>query len=462
MKEILLVEDTPSLRLAYETVLRNEGVQVRSAESAVEGLRMFREFLPDILVLDLILPDGDGLKLMEECLRYSPTTSVIVVTANRSVTTAVEAMRKGAFDFLVKPFEASQLLIAVRNARAERDGTASEISGAADTLSSFGGFIGSSPEMQTIYARVRSASRSMATVFISGEPGTGMGTCARCVHDYSPRASGPFVRFGCAETAPERQESELFGHLRGAFVGALSDRVGAATQADGGTLFIDNVCALSPLVQTRLLRLLQTNTIQPIGATSSKKVNLRLICATDRDPMEEVRAGRFRLDLYYRLNVVPIHLPPVRDRGQDVLAIAKDALQKYARDEGKNLRDISREVQQALLRHDWPGNTRQVMSVMHNIAVLHDGFEVTLDMLPPESGFGAGPSVHSPATPSEIDLSSGVENLAGLTLAEIERQVIEACIARHGGSVTRAALELDVAPSTLYRKRAGWGVAGQG
>ncbi len=452
MTKVLLIEDIPALRLFYEAALREDGLQVTSVGTAAEGLERFREVRPDVLVLDLMLPDRGGMDLMQDCLDLSPSTNVIVVTANRSVPVAVEAMRAGAYDFLIKPFEARQLRDAVRNAVAEgADALDPSETGPMDR---FCGFIGGSSAMQKVYGRVQSAARSMATVFITGESGTGKDLCARAVHSCSPRADGPFQRFSCSAIPPERQESELFGHLRGAFVGALSDKVGAAEAADGGTLFLDDISALAPAVQPALLRMLQSATIQPIGAAGPRKLNVRIVCADTRPPVEALHTGLLRKDLFYQLHVIPVHLPPLRDRACDVIQIARATLERHARAEGKQLAGLSNAVRQEFLRHDWPGNVREVVSVMHNIAVLQDGTEVTPEMLPPEYGFGI--ARRASVNGSDTETVNTPAPFEGMTLAEIERRIIEACIQRHEGSVPQAARELDVAPSTLYRKRVGW------
>jgi len=467
-ERVLLVEDTPSLQIVYETVLRSSGHAVRIAGTAAEGLQAFRADRPRVVVLDLMLPDRDGLDLMREMLAIAPATAVIVITANGSINKAVAAMRAGAHEFLVKPFDEARFQAAVQNAMAS---TAGRFEPMQRPDAPPGDFIGHSPAMQAVYARIRSVARSMATVFITGESGTGKELCAQAIHDLSPRARAPFIALNCGAIPSELLESEVFGHLRGSFTGAIADKVGAAAAADGGTLFLDEICELDLNLQTKLLRFLQTSTIQPVGATRARKVNVRILCATNRDPMEAVRRGRFREDLYYRLHVVPIHMPPLRDRGEDIVEIAEAALARFSREEGRGFRGLAADARAAFLAAPWPGNVRQLLNVLRNVVVLNDAAEVTAAMLPPEVQGEAPGDGPAPGAPGPAEGRAGaagsrprlppvptLEGLIGRPLAEIERIVIEETILRAGGSVPKAARMLDVAPSTLYRKMEGWGV----
>lgn len=338
------------------------------------------------------------------------------------------------------------------------------------------GFIGSSPAMDRIHARIASVARSTATVFITGESGTGKELAALAVHASSPRASGPFIALNCGAIPHDLLESEVFGHVKGSFTGAVSDKPGAAAAADGGTLFLDEVCEMAPALQTKLLRFLQTSTIQPVGAVRPRKVDVRIVCATNRDPAAAVRAGLFREDLFYRLYVVPLHMPPLRERGDDVIEIAEAALMRYAREEGRDYQGLDDEVRALFRSHDWPGNVRQLLNVIRNVVVLHDGGRVTREMLPDSLAGSVGLSAGMPASlsgslspdapllPDEPPgrnappprATAAVEGLQGYSMARIERMVIEAALARHGGSVPRAARELELSPSTLYRKIEGW------
>jgi DNA-binding NtrC family response regulator len=460
---ILLIEDTLSLQMVYRSILTGAGYRVAVAGTAAVGLAQFEALQPGIVLVDLILPDSDGLQLMQTMLAAQPNTSIIAITANGSVNRAVDAMRAGAHDFLVKPFDESRLLSAVQNALAERRArtaanAVATVTAKPDALGSTEtpGFIGSSEPMARIHATIGSVARSMATVFITGESGTGKELCALAVHARSARASGPFIALNCGAIPQDLLESEVFGHMKGSFTGAISDKPGAAAAADGGTLFLDEICEMAPALQTKLLRFLQTSTVQPVGATRPRKVNVRIVCATNRDPVDAVRRGQFREDLYYRLFVVPIHMPALRERGQDVIEIAEAALLRFAREEGREFHGLSPEVRAVLPRLPWPGNVRQLLNVIRNVVVLNPGGWVTLDMLPHGLIQSTPAPGDTPGLPPPAADRPSTDSFVGLTLAEAERRLIEATIARHGGSIPKAARVLDVSPSTLYRKIEAW------
>jgi DNA-binding NtrC family response regulator len=458
---ILLIEDTLSLQMVYRSVLSSAGFRVSVAGNAAEGLAQFRSLNPAVVLLDLVLPDRDGLALMQDFLALQPETSIIAITANGSVNRAVEAMRAGAHDFLVKPFDDNRFLSAVQNALAERAQRPKGPPPAApqperQTLSDTSGFIGSSPAMARIHSTIASVARSMATVFITGESGTGKELCALAVHANSARANGPFIALNCGAIPQDLLESEVFGHMKGSFTGAISDKPGAAAAADGGTLFLDEICEMAPALQTKLLRFLQTSTVQPVGATRPKKVNVRIVCATNRDPLDAVRRGHFREDLYYRLFVVPIHMPPLRDRNGDVIEIAEAALRRFSEEEGRLFLGFDPTVKDLLSRLPWPGNVRQLLNVIRNVVVLNPGGWVTPGMLPPGLAEEEGSPAMTAPSPAPTADPLPLDGLVGLTLADAERRLIEATLAHHGGSVPRAARVLDVSPSTLYRKMESW------
>jgi len=463
---LLLVEDTPSLQLLYRSVLTRAGYAVECAGTLAAAREGWARGRQRLVLLDLQLPDGDGLELLATLAAESPETRVIVITANGSINRAVQAMRAGAFDFLVKPFDEARLLSAVANAGAKLPAPVEEEAGSAE---GFQGFIGRSAAMADIYRMVRSIGRSTATVFITGESGTGKEVCARAIHAVSPRTVKPFVPLNCAAIPRDLLESEVFGHLKGAFTGALSDKPGAAAVADGGTLFLDEICEMDLSLQTKLLRFLQTSTIQPVGAARPIPVDVRIVCATNRDPAEEVRAGRFREDLFYRLHVVPIHMPPLRTRAEDIIDIAEASLGAFAAEEGKSFAGFDAEVRAILTTRPWPGNVRQLLNVVRNIVVLNDGPVVTAAMLPAEIALGAGAqgaervaALPVPARPvPKPTPHHAVSLLVGTPLADVERALIEATIEHCGGSIPRAAKMLELSPSTIYRKIESWTAAAE-
>ncbi len=440
---ILIVEDSQSIAGMYRAHLEREGFSVGHAASIGATRKLMGDAHHDLVLLDLGLPDGDGLALLREWREAAANVNVIVVTANASIGKAVEAVREGAADYLVKPVARERLIEAVNvvlrspRRRAPRSDRRD--------LDGFFGLIGESEPMQRAYRTILAVAQSKAPVFITGETGTGKELCAAAIHGSGPRAKGPYVAINCAAIPRELMESEIFGHVKGSFTGAFADRDGAASLADGGTLFLDEVCELDPSLQTKLLRFLQTGAIQRVGSTVIERVDIRVVCATNRIPLEEVRKGRFREDLYYRLHVLPVHLPPLRDRGGDVLAIARSFLARFAAEEQKPFERFSEEAVAALLDHPWPGNVRELQNAVRQAVVLNEGSVVTREMLG--------------LLPSEVpgrSAPAAEEAFVAQELWRIEKRAIETAIAACGGSVPQAAKILGVSPSTLYRKREAW------
>jgi DNA-binding NtrC family response regulator len=319
--------------------------------------------------------------------------------------------------------------------------------------------------MQAIYATIENIAQSNATVFITGESGTGKELCAAAIHRRSPRAQKPFIAINCGAIPEDLIETELFGHVKGAFTGAVADREGAAGRADGGTLFLDEICEMDVSLQTKLLRFLQTGSLQRVGGQKTETVDVRVICATNRDPATEVREGRFREDLFYRLNVIPIHLPPLRERDQDALLIAEELLKKVSKEESKRFVDFSPEARAAILAYGWPGNVRELENIIRRVVVLYDKTTVEAAMLPEpisdrDREQGGLVEIRTPGDEARADV--GAVSGAGdwvpesMPLAELEREIIEVTITRCNGNVAEAAHRLGVSPSTLYRKRASW------
>ncbi|MBR3369944.1 MAG: sigma-54-dependent Fis family transcriptional regulator [Rhodobacteraceae bacterium] len=457
ISSLLLVEDTPSLQMLYRTILRKAGYNALCASNGQEALTKFAESRPGVVLLDLMLPDSDGMAVMREMLALQPSTRIIVITANGSVNAAVEATRAGAHDFLVKPLGDIRLISAVANAHAEsqRDMPA-DVSGSAHATDAIDStFLGQSEVMHQLYDKIRAVATSMAPVFVLGESGTGKELCARAVHLKSARSKNRFVTFNCSAIPHELQQSELFGQAQRSNTPTATVKAGALIKADAGTLFLENIHDMAPSVQARLLNFLQNGTASPTGGGDAVRVDVRIICAATRDPAEEMRSGRLREDLYYRLFVIPMHVPPLRDRGEDVNILARHLLVQIAQEEGKTFTGLAPETASVFRKAPWRGNLRELVNVLRLAVVLHDGPTITPDMLPPELQSYA--SAENAAT--QRGLASGAtpaDVLSGMTMAEIEELVITSAIRRNAGSVPKAARELDIAPSTIYRKREAW------
>ncbi len=474
---ILIIEDIASLSLAYAGDLESAGFQsviVDSLASANEQINNNSNGF-DAILLDLQLPDGNGLDWLRENEAFVANNAVIVATADGSINRAIDAMRLGAYDFMVKPLAPARLVAAVESACQNNIKTdiAAPVIEHPVRKNGFAGFVGKSPAMQNIYKQIENISRSKATIFITGESGTGKEVCADAIHSSGARAQKPFIAINCGAIPEDLMESELFGHLKGSFTGAISDRVGAVQAAHGGTLFLDEICEMELKLQVKLLRFIQTGTVQRVGATKTENVDVRIICATNRDPQAEVRAGRFREDLYYRLAVVPLELPPLRARGDDIILLANEFLTRYAEEEGKRFSTMEPSLVQALQMHQWPGNVRELQNLMRRAAVMCDGpilgTQILPEFIPPQEieRIQSEPLQINPAnleaaamqaieSANQMAALTNMDWMDGRTLDQIEQMVVEQAIAKCGGSITKAAKILDVSPSTLYRKREKW------
>lgn len=508
--KILIVEDTESLALLYQSYLIPTGMQTRVAATGEEAFREIEAQRPDLIVLDIMLPDINGLEILKQ-LPTNDRSQVVVLTAHASKELAIEAIRYGATDFLEKPIDAERFRITVNNALKLK--TLSEKVEQFEQTYENGRFcdlIGSSPVMQSVYQVISNAATSKATVFITGESGTGKELCAKAVHQCSPRQNAPFVALNCAAIPKDLIESEIFGHVKGAFTGATSNREGAAGQANGGTLFLDELCEMDLKLQSKLLRFIQTGSFQKVGSEKSQTVDVRFVCATNRDPWLEVQQGRFREDLYYRLHVIPIQLPVLRERGNDVVQIAEALFVKIAKEEGKKYKGLSEAAKQHLLQYNWPGNVRQLENTIRNTLVLNDNPWIDVGMFPPfpqaqlsGNGFAdhnfAGTQIQPLSQPqtqtmpdtSAVEVNSDFSPLAqhSMPSAEatmpastsvvpevnepvfipspqspqqiealwlIEKRYIEQAISACDNNIPKAAAMLDVSPSTIYRKMKSW------
>jgi two-component system repressor protein LuxO len=437
---VLLVEDNPGLAWTYQHFLAGEPVALEHVASGAEALERIASDPPAVMLLDLILPDLSGLEVLAQVQAARAPITTIVMTAHSDVEIAVRAMRAGAYDFLTKPFDAGRLLTTLRNAL-ERQ----RLAGVVETLrrTRFAGFLGASLPMQALYRAIESVAQSKAPVFITGESGTGKELCAQAVHACGPRRDGPFVALNCAAIARELMESELFGHTKGAFTGAHIPRKGAARQANGGTLFLDEICELDLTLQGKLLRFVQTGTLRTLGSDTLERVDLRLVCATNKDPWAEVAAGRLREDLYYRLHVVPLAMPALRERDDDIVLLAHHFLHDMACEEGKSFEGFDAESEALLRAHTWPGNVRELQNVIRHVVVFHRGPVVRPSMLPAQLRSASAETTRAPARTPQ-------------SLRAVERHTIEKAIAAHDGNITHAARALGVDPSTLHRKRRAW------
>ncbi|MCX5497345.1 sigma-54 dependent transcriptional regulator [Kaistia dalseonensis] len=381
------------------------------------------------------------------------SASVIVTSARGSVHAAVAAIRAGAVDFLPKPYGPATLIERIEAAiagwgRAERS-TPARTPAAPSNRDGFSGFIGRSAAMRAVYDQIERIAPSRAPVFVTGESGTGKELCAEAIHARSGREGKPFVAINCSAIPRDLMESEIFGHVRGAFTGATETRAGAAEMADGGTLFLDEIGEMDLALQAKLLRFVQSGTVQRVGDATVRRVDVRIVSATNRDPFAEIAAGRFREDLFYRLHVLPIHLPPLRDRGSDIMDLATSFLQRYAAEEARGFEGFTIEAADLLMRHDWPGNVRELQNAIRRMVVLHQGREVTAPMLPPTI---RGETPSRPGQPAKA--GRGADPIAPFW--EQERSIIESAVGAYSGNIARAAAALEISPSTIYRKRQAW------
>jgi NtrC-family two-component system response regulator AlgB len=442
--DLLLIDDEASLRRTLRTTLESMKHAVAEAASGEQAVNWLRRQRFDVAFLDLKLGREAGMDLLPVLLREAPGLAVVVITAHASIASAVEAMRAGAFDYLPKPFTPDELRVVL-----ERWRQAQRLRNRVRNLEEQVRAVAPETDLYTEEPAMRQAlelafqvAPSEATVLLRGESGTGKGVLARAMHERSPRAGGPFVIVHCPSLSGELLESELFGHVRGAFTGAVQDTEGKVAAAEGGTLFLDEIGDLPPAVQPKLLRLLQDRCYERVGETNTRIANVRIIAASNRDLAAEVTAGRFREDLYYRLNVIDIELPPLRRRLRDILPLAGHLLRFFARQTGKAVRALAPEAEAALLRHQWPGNVRELRNAIERGVILATGPALDRMHLP-------GPVGQPP--PARVEAGGAV------TLEALESEHVRRVLAA-SASLDEAAATLGIDPSTLYRKRKRYGL----
>lgn len=444
---ILVVDDEPAARGGLQKLLAVDGYRVACAESGLDALNEAAELSPDVVVTDLKMPGMDGVELTRKLREQDPELPVIVVTAFGDVGSAVRAMHAGAENFLTKPIDYDALSISIERALTHR-----ALAAEAEVLrrqmrerdgAGLANLVGSSRAMQEVYAVARQVAGARATVLITGDSGTGKGELAQAIHELGPRATAPFVTLHCASLTETLLESELFGHERGSFTGAERQRIGRFEQARGGTLFLDEVGEIPPSIQVKLLRVLQDKTFERVGGNDAIQVDTRLIAATNRDLAEDVRRGRFREDLFYRLNVVHIDMPPLRARGNDTMLLAEHFLRRFAKENGKDVTGFSDEARAKILTHRWPGNVRELENAVERAVVMCSGNEIAVDDLPVDiAPAGAG----------------GIQ-IPGSTMADIERHAILTTLDACSGSTTKTAEMLGISVRTIQYRLHAYGVA---
>ncbi len=465
-REVLIVEDTLSMALMYQQHLKKSGISSKICQSGSLALTELRKGNVETVLLDLQLPDMNGLDIIQEMDGTDHNITFIVITANGSVNTAVDAMRAGAYDFLIKPFPTEKLLTTVKNAL-ERTHLKTTLQLLKTGLKTppVPGFIGESGPMLAVYKMIENIANSNAAVFITGESGTGKEVTAQAIHKVSHRRDAPFIALNCAALPENLIESEIFGHVKGAFTGAHEARKGAASQANGGTLFLDEICEMDINLQAKILRFLQTGQVKRVGSDWSEDVDVRIVCATNRNPMVEVVEKRFREDLFYRLDVLSIELPPLSHRGKDVILLAESFLKTYAAEEGKHFTSISPDAQTLMLDYHWPGNIRELQNAIRKAAVVYDGVELephmfslnTASVTPQRDnyqlvGLAGETSVVTPQQSLKTTVTIDIHQ----PMMIIEQTIIEAVITSCNGSIPKASQILQLSPSTIYRKKEVW------
>ena len=450
---VLLMESDPILRGSLEDSLRRAGHQLTVADGLPEAIRRLESGAFDVIVADLDMP-GPGLSLLSQIRAERPGVEVLAMASRGEVESAVEAMKRGACDCLIKPVSGGDVLVAVQ--RAIRHMRAVEgdrrVRRAVGEAMQFPTIVSQDYRMVKVFELMDAVASARATVLLCGESGTGKSLVARAIHEHSPRREGPFVEVACGAVPDTLLESELFGHVRGAFTGAVSDSEGRFAAADGGTIFLDEIASASPQLQIKLLRVLQERRFEPIGSNRTREVDVRVLLATHRDLAEEVRRGRFRQDLYYRVNVVSIELPPLRDRTGDIPLLAKHFLENSLADSERTTLGFSPEAMEAMQRYPWPGNVRELENCVERAVVLARSSRIGVEDLPPafRPAPGAAPSAAQPAGESTT-LEEAME--------APQKQAILSALRASGGNRKAAARQLGINRSTLYKKMKKHGIA---
>jgi two-component system response regulator PilR (NtrC family) len=432
MDSILVVDDEKSMREFLAIMLEKEGYAVKAASNAKTALRLIEEQIFSLVITDIKMPGMTGIELLEEVQQLSPETLVLMITAFGSTDTAVEAMKKGAFDYILKPFKVDEIKLIIRNAL-DKHHLSQENALLKEKLYCRDGvneIVGRSRAIKSVFQIIHKTAKSKSNVLITGESGTGKELVAQAIHRLSRRGDKPFVTVNCGALPENLLESELFGYQRGAFTGAAENKKGLFEVADGGSIFLDEIGEMNPTMQVKLLRVLQSQEFRRIGGTEDIHVDVRIIAASNQDFEQSVQEKRFREDLYYRLNVIPIELPPLRERKEDIPLLVQHFLDKYAT--GKETR-ITRECMDLLTRHEWKGNVRELENVIERALVLSQSDQITVGSLPPHiAGISVSPEVPSPEMPDEgVDFDR--------VITEMEKDLLLKALEKSGGVKKEAA-----------------------
>ncbi|MBI5746506.1 MAG: sigma-54-dependent Fis family transcriptional regulator [Nitrospirae bacterium] len=445
--EILIIDDEPLMRISISDALKSEGYNTLSAASGSDGLKAVKDNSYDVVITDLKLPEVDGLQILKACRQFSPGTKVLMITAYASVETAVEAMKQGAYDYITKPFSMDELILTVRRLIEIKDIEDENVylKEKIEEKYDFSGIIGRSEKMQDVFEKIKIIAPTDTTVLINGESGTGKELVANAIHYNSPRKDEAFIKVSCAALPETLLEAELFGHEKGAFTGALKQKKGRFELAHKGTLFLDEIGEITQAVQVKLLRVLQEQEFERLGGTSTISIDVRIICATQRDLKKEVQKGTFREDLYYRLNVVPVPLPPLRERKEDVLLLAEHFLNIYSRQMNRQGKNLSLDAREFLLKYDFPGNVRELENAIKRALTLCRDKEIQPWDLPEDicnicrEGIKIG---------DKINYSEPLTTVLPL----FEKQYISQVLKETKGNKTLASKMLGISRKTLWEK----------
>ena len=458
MGRILVVDDESLMREFIAESLTTQGYEADSAENGVKALELMTNTAYDLILTDLKMPKVTGMDVLKKAQETMPDCQVIIMTAYGTVENAVEAMKIGAFDYITKPFSVDEVLMLVKRAL-EFSSLQSENRRLHTELEEHYGYktlVGESPDMAHLFETIKTVSASRSTVLITGESGTGKELVARAIHYASPRKNGPFIKLNCAALPAELMESELFGHEKGAFTGAIKRYRGRFERASGGTLLLDEISEMSPRLQAKLLRVLQEREFEPVGSTETISVDVRIIATSNRDLPAEIKNGNFREDLYYRLNVINIQVTPLRERLVDMPLLATHFIEKYNRENGKAIEGVDSAVLDAWKEYNWPGNVREFENAVERAVVMCKGKTVTVADIRAQAEHAARP-VHAERDMEPV-LDPGTISLkVGETLDDMERDIIMKTLEAEGGNRTNTATVLGISVRTLRNKLAQYG-----